>query len=95
MVPLDDGDTEIVKVLNEKDAVTEVAEITLIEQVCAVPEQAPDHPENAEWALGSALRMTDVPFRKRIPAGLVVTVPRPLPVFLTVNVYSTDSGLPP
>jgi hypothetical protein len=34
MVPLDDGDTEIVKVLNEKDAVTEVAEITLIEQVC-------------------------------------------------------------
>ena len=75
MIPLDGGDTEIVRVFVEKDAVTEADELTRMEQVCAVPEQAPDHPENAEPALGSALRVTDVPFWKRVPAGLVVTAP--------------------
>ncbi len=94
-MPLDGGDTEIVNVLNENDAVTEVAELTLIEQVRPVPEQAPDHPENVEYASGIALRVTDVPLRKRVPVGLVVTVPFPFPVLLTVNAYSMASGLPP
>ena len=93
-MPLDDGATEIVNVFIEKDAVTDVAEVILTEQVSAVPEQAPDQPENAESARGSALRVTDVPFLKRIPAGLVVTVPLPFPVLPTVSAYSTKSGLP-
>ncbi len=94
-MPLDGGDTEIVNVLNENDAVTEVAELTLIEQVRPAPEQAPDHPEHVESASGSALRVTDVPLRKRVPVGLVVTVPCPFPVLLTVKACSMASGLPP
>ncbi len=94
-MPLDGGDTEIVNVLNENDAVTELSELTLIEQVRPVPEQAPDHPENVEPALGSGVRVTDVPLRKRVPVGLVVTAPCPFPVLLTVTVYSMASGLPP
>ena len=86
---------EIVNVLTENDAVTEVAAFTLMEQVRPVPEQAPDHPENVESVPGSALRVTDVPLRKVVPVGLVMTVPCPSPAFLTVKTYSTASGLPP
>ena len=95
MIPLDGGDTEIVRVFDEKDAVTEADELIRTEQVCAVPEQAPDHPENDEPALGTALRVTDVPFWKRVPVGLVVTAPCPLPVFLAVKEYWVISGVPP
>ena len=79
--------TDIVKVFTEKDAVTEVAELTLTEQVCDVPEQAPDQPENSEPMLETALRVTDVPSLNTVPAGLLVTAPCPLPVFLTVKGY--------
>ncbi len=94
MTPLDGGDTEIVKALSEKEAVTDIAELTLMGQVRAVPEQPPDHPENEESAPGNALSVTNVPLRKRVPAGLLLTVPCPSPDFLIVTAYSTASGLP-
>ena len=93
-MPFDGVDTLIVKVFNEKDAVTYVAELTLTEQVCDVPEQAPDHPENTEPVPGFALSVTDAPLLKRVPAGLLATVPCPLPVFFTIKAYWTMSGAP-
>jgi hypothetical protein len=93
-MPFDGVDTVIVKLFNEKDAVTYVAELTLTEQVCDVPEQAPDHPENTEPVPGFALSVTDVPWLKRVPAGLLATAPWPLPVFLTVNACWMISGAP-
>ncbi len=85
MIPFEGVDTDIVKVFTEKDAVAEAVEFILIEQVCDVPEQTPDQPENTEPVVGTALRVTEVPSLKRIPAGLLETVPWPSPAFLTVK----------
>ena len=57
----------------------------------SVPEQAPDQPLKIEFAFGLAVSVTDVPLAnvvvhvdpQLIPAGLLVTVPPPVPAFWT------------
>jgi len=61
-----------------------------------VPEQPPpDQPANFELAFGTAVKVMDVPPPKDalqvapqlMPAGLLVTVPLPLPDLVTVSVF--------
>ena len=56
--------------------------------------QAPDQPEKVELASGVAVKVTEVPWLndaeqavpQLIPAGLLVTVPAPVPVLVTERV---------
>jgi len=74
-------------------AVTEVSALTVTTHV-PVPVQAPLQPANAEPVAGAAVRVTAVPAVKDfeqvvpqlIPAGLLVTVPEPVPLFVTESV---------
>jgi hypothetical protein len=58
-----------------------------------VPAQAPFHPPNVEPAFGVAVRVTAVPLGnvtlhavpQLIPAGVLVTVPAPVPVVCTLS----------
>ena len=58
-----------------------------------VPVQAPDQPANVELAPAAAVKVTDVPLAKLalhvdpqlMPAGLLVTVPVPVPASATVS----------
>ena len=58
-----------------------------------VPLHAPDQPANVDPAAGMAVRVTELPVAKfaehvcpqSIPAGLLVTVPDPVPEFVTVS----------
>jgi len=76
-----------------KVAVTDLAASMVTWQVLAVPEHAPVHPANMEPAEGEAVRVTTVPLTKfaeqvlpqLMPAGLDVTVPPPVPAFVTVS----------
>jgi hypothetical protein len=60
-----------------------------------VPEHAPDQPAKLEPVSGVAVRVTLVPASKNaahvgsqwMPSGLLVTVPDPVPAFVTVSVY--------
>jgi hypothetical protein len=73
-------------------AVTEFAPVNVTLQVF-VPVHAPDQPANVEVALGAAVSVTIVPLVKLVlhvdpqlmPAGLLVTVPPPLPALWTVS----------
>jgi hypothetical protein len=77
-------------------AVTEVAALTVTAQV-PVPEQAPLQPANDEPAAGAAVRVLAVPgvtdceqvAPQLMPAGLLVTVPEPVPPFVTDSVTGT------
>jgi hypothetical protein len=68
-------------------AVTDLA-VSIVTTQLPVPVQAPDHPAKRESAEGVAVRVTVVPVLKSkeqvapqlIPAGLLVTVPVPVPV---------------
>jgi hypothetical protein len=59
----------------------------------AAPEHAPVHPVKVEPPLGFAVSVTDVPLAKLalhvspqlMPAGALVTVPVPLPEFVTIS----------
>jgi len=59
-----------------------------------VPLQLPVHPANVELVTGAAVRVTEVPLLnvtlhvvpQLMPAGLLVTVPAPVPARLTVSV---------
>ena len=73
-------------------AVTETSLVNVTLQV-PVPVQAPDQPANVEPAFGAAVSVTMVPLVKlalhvapqSIPAGLLVTVPAPVPALWTVT----------
>ncbi len=77
---------------NVKSAVADLLEFIVTEQV-PMPEQAPLQPLKLDPADGVAVRTTDVRELKLaahsgpqvIPAGLLVTIPLPAPVFVTVN----------
>ena len=74
------------------DAVTETSLVNVRLQV-PVPAQASDQPANVEPAFGAAVSVTMVPLVKlalhvapqSIPAGLLVTVPAPVPALWTVS----------
>ena len=76
----------------ENDAVTAVSVFMVIVHV-PVPVHAPDHPSNVDPVSATAVRVTTVPSRNTseqsepqlIPAGSLVTVPNPPPVFKTVS----------
>ena len=73
-------------------AVTEELAVRSTVQVL-VPVQAPDHPAKVELAFGAAVNVTEVPLEKlalhvepqEMPAGLLVTVPAPVPASATVS----------
>src|SRR5687767_2937709 len=58
-----------------------------------IPEHAPVQPSNVEPVLAASVNVTDVPELyasvqsepQSIPAGLLVTVPNPVPLLLTVR----------
>ena len=75
-----------------KAAVTEVLELILASEVEEVPEQAPDHPEKAEFPSGMAESVTTVPAGYVPPAGFKVTVPLPEPDLETVSVYWEEAA---
>ena len=52
-----------------------------------VPVHAPDQSAKVDFAPGVAARVTDVPVLKDVPDGLLVTVPEPEPLFVTLKVY--------
>jgi hypothetical protein len=92
-VPAPDLLTVSVKVWSAKVAVTVVAALSVTVQV-PVPEQPPLQPLKVEPAAGVAVKVTAVPLANaaeqvaphEMPAGLLVTVPLPAPVFETVSV---------
>ena len=89
--------TESVTGARAKVAVTEVAALTVTAQV-PVPEQAPLQPAKVEPAAGVAVRVTAVPgvstceqvAPQEMPAGALVTVPVPVPLFVTDSVMGTS-----
>ena len=72
--------------------VTEALLVNVTLQVL-VPVQAPDQPANVEVAFGAAVSVTMVPLGKLalhvepqlMPAGLLVTLPPPVPALWTVS----------
>ena len=78
-------------------AVTERAALSVSVQL-PVPEQAPDQPANLEREAAAAVSVIEVPCGRvcaqvepqLIPAGLEVTVPVPLPAFVSVSVLSVS-----
>lgn len=78
-------------------AVTALVAALKVTVQAALPVHAPDHPENILGAVGVSLRVTAVfggnvavqavvePVVQSIPAGVLVTVPEPLPASVTVN----------
>jgi hypothetical protein len=81
----------IVNVLRVKVAATEVLLFMVTEQGDEVPVHPPDHPAKVELASGVAVRVTPVPALKVVPAGLLVTVPVPVPLFVILKVYCTGA----
>ena len=82
-----------------KLAVTVVAVLTVTAQV-PVPEQAPLQPAKDEPAAGVAVRVMAVPgvtdceqaVPQLMPAGLLVTVPEPVPLFVIDSVSGAAGG---
>src|SRR5262245_58589881 len=82
------------KVWVVKVAVTEVAALRVTVQLPVPLQPPPLHPMKVEPEAGEALRVTGVPLEKAeeqvlpqlIPAGVLLTVPLPVPALLTVRV---------
>ncbi len=68
-----------------KVAVTLTFAFMVTWQVVVVPEQPPDQPLNTEFASGVAVKVTWVPAEKLVPAGLVKTLPLPVPFLVMVR----------
>ena len=81
----------MVNVLRAKAAVTEVLLLMVKEQVREVPVHPPDHPEKFELGSGAAVRVTPVPAIKVVPAGLLETVPVPVPLLEILKEYCTGA----
>jgi hypothetical protein len=80
---------------NVNVAVTVVFAVNETTHVALEDEQPPpDHPVNADPAAGFGVNVTEAlsanwalqPFPQVMPPGLLVTVPTPLPAFVTVSV---------
>jgi hypothetical protein len=91
-----------------KLALTACAALIVTTQVPVPLHPAPLQPVNVEPLNAVAVKVTDVPLANEalqvvpqvIPVGLLVTVPSPLPTFVTVNVcvsviFATKASLPP
>src|SRR2546422_852650 len=80
----------------KKVAVTDWAAFIVTTQIPVPLHPAPLQPLNTDPLAGTADNVTDVPMTNDalhvapqiIPAGLLVTVPPPLPVLVTVRVYN-------
>jgi len=80
------------RVIGANVAVTDLAAFMFTEQA-PVPVQSPDHPENVELTSGVAVSvMVELLANDAVqvapqsmPAGELVTVPAPVPAFVTVN----------
>jgi hypothetical protein len=67
----------------------------MVTEQLPVPEHAPDQPVKVELADAVAVNITSVPSLyaslqsepQLMPVGLLVTVPLPVPAFVTVRVY--------
>jgi hypothetical protein len=76
-----------------KLAITAALAVMVNVQVPVPSQSAPPHPANVELAFGAAVSVTAVPLAKfaehvvgqLIPAGLLVTVPAPVPASVTVS----------
>ena len=76
-----------------KEATTVVAAVSVITHVPVPLHPAPLHPVKVEPAVGAAVRFTTVPLAKLpeqlgpqvIPAGALLTVPLPAPIFTTAR----------
>jgi hypothetical protein len=74
-------------------AATDVAAVIVTTQIPVPLQPPPLHPANTDPAPGAAVNVTTVPLVKlaaqvapqSIPAGALVTVPAPLPAFVTVS----------
>jgi len=96
--PVPDVLTLNVSEKNVKAAVTDLAWLMLRMQL-PVPEQSPDQPEKAEPVAGVAVSVTVEPVPKErehvepqlMAAGLEVTVPEPVPDFVTLTVNPQTS----
>ena len=81
------AEAEIVYVLARLNAaLTLRLDFMVTLHVLAVPEHAPDQPAKEAPGPGVAVRVTSVPELKVVPDGLVVTVPVPVPLLVTVSV---------
>src|SRR2546425_1495328 len=79
-----------------KLALTDCAALIVTTQLPVPLHPAPLQPVNADPLAGAAVKVTDVPLAndalhvapQSMPAGLLVSVPLPLPVFVTVRAYT-------
>jgi hypothetical protein len=101
-VPFPDLVTERAKVGAVNVAVTLWATLMVTVQVPVPVQPPPLQPVKVEPAAGAAVRVTIVPIEneaeqvvpQEMPAGLLVTVPPPLPDLETVNVEAFDTPVP-
>src|SRR6267142_2525624 len=101
-VPFPDFVTERAKVGAVNVAVTLWATLMVTVQVPVPVQPPPLQPVKVEPATGAAVRVTIVPIEneaeqvapQEMPAGLLVTVPPPLPDLETVNVEVFDTPVP-